>query len=384
MRMERVRGARWLGPTLMLAGALGASLAATSDANACAVAYPPREYVALSDETTLIVWDAEKKTEHFVRTPTFEGDPASFGFFVPTPVTPAVEKVSSAIIERIAALAEPPMPRVAAAGADDRPTAAVAAPPVVVTQRVTIDDFELVSLSARDAAALGDWLAKNGFGDKPALRTWWKPYVERGWIVNAMRYTGAKKAGKNEKIATPTLRLSFPIDAPFYPYTEPPPDADDERAFALRSGRCEAGKPCDVTPRRKLDLYFVSNALARGTIAGQVGGPNLRQVREVPSADIRAALGDTTTWKFDPNTRERWTLMHFVDTNGARAVADDIVFAAFDAQPTETADAKPARTPRATAAIAPHKSNKAKRVLFGFVALLALFGVGLALREQRA
>ncbi len=367
-------------PLIVLAAGLAGSSLAVSDARACAIAVPADSFVHLTGEETLIVWDAAKGIEHFVRTPTFEGDPATFGFFVPTPETPKIEKSDPTILTRMAALAQPRMPRAVRGVEEALAAAPAAAAPVEVKQRVNIDDFEIVSLAANDADAMGAWLKKNGFVDKPALRAWAQPYVARGYIMNAMRYAGVKDraAKKAETLRAPTLRLSFAAKEPFYPYVEPTYDHADVRAFAQRTGASARS--------RKMDLYFVATQPFRATIEGTPGGPQVTQVRDVETADLSAALSDTSGWGFDPNSRARWTITHFTDTAEVRTAKSDVVFVPIGPDTPDQGQlpaAKPRREKSPGASVeAPNKRKKSKQVLFGAVALLAIGAALLALRDS--
>src|SRR4051794_9528440 len=109
--------------TLAAAAAFGCILQA-SDAGACGVAYPAGSFAKFAEERSLIVWDASKKTEHFIRALSLKGDPETFGVFVPTPTVPTIAKENDAIIERVAQLFTPPMPGGSGAGGGGKgPTA---------------------------------------------------------------------------------------------------------------------------------------------------------------------------------------------------------------------------------------------------------------------
>src|SRR5262245_7419665 len=75
------------------------------------VAVPQGKYPRMTSEQAIVIWDDKKKIEHFIRKPSFEGDPASFGFFVATPVTPAAGKVDSEVFGRMRNLVEVSGPR---------------------------------------------------------------------------------------------------------------------------------------------------------------------------------------------------------------------------------------------------------------------------------
>jgi hypothetical protein len=315
-----------------------------STASACGVAYPPGQYVELEAERVVIVWDPATHTEHFIREPTFSGDPKSFGFFVPTPAKPAVVKESPEILGRVSALIPPQQ----VAGAEAPGAVAAAGGAVEVLQRVTIDDFELVTLKTDDEAALGGWLSKNGFVDKPSLRRWAGTYVAKGWLINAMRYApppGADAA--KHSVQTPTLRFSFRTDEPFYPYTEPPADEDDRKAYFAKLS------PAAPSPRRsKLDLYLVAPTSMTFPAAPGQRGPVLSAVAHVSSAALTEALGDTSAWGFSPRSRAEWSVS-YLSEHEPRAATADLIFRPYDAGAASAAvtiDAGKMRSPKKKAA----------------------------------
>jgi hypothetical protein len=293
-------------PAALIASVVAMCIMHASDAGACGMAYPAGSFVHMQNEQTLVVWDEKGKTEHFVRKPKFDGDPESFGFFVPTPVVPKVGKADAAMFERLRDLVEPPPPKNAAiamrGGGDGK-----GAPGghVDVMQTVKIDDYELVSLKASDEQALGEWLGKHGFVDRTALRDWAKDYVERGWIINAMRYAGTKEKAKTS-LETPAVRFSFAIEEPFYPYSEPPDEPSDLQAFRARHG----GR---YTPRA-LDVWLVARKSMFAPEATQAwGGLQVRSSTRVGAALLGDALGDTKDWGFATSAEDSWVVTHLSD-----------------------------------------------------------------------
>jgi hypothetical protein len=301
----------------------------SSDAGACAVAYPQGSFARFSAERSLIVWDAPHQTEHFVRALSLRGDPENFGVFVPTPSIPTIAKEDDAIINRIAELvAPPPPPPPHVAGAGGAP-AATAAPPVVeVLQRTQLGDFEAVTLAANDENALGDWLGKHGFVDKPALRQWEKGYLDKKWLITAVRCT-AKGAG-DRTLEVPTMRLSFKIDAPFFPYTEVPPDTTDEASFRAKYN--QGGSPYSPYSygSRPFDLYFVATTPMQSMMGATTGGPAVADSVRVSGDALAGALGDTKSWGFDAHANKRWVVTHLSENVWQRVAPSDITFAAYD------------------------------------------------------
>ena len=195
---------------------------------------------------------------------------------------------------------------------------AVAAAPVEVLQKIRIDDFEIVTLKATDGDALGDWLGKHKFVDRPGLRTWAQRYLVKGWLLNAMHY--APSGAANRKVETPTLRISFAIDAPFYPYTEAPPEAADEAAFRARY-------KVGGQPTRPLDVWIVAaNKMEASQGENRPAGPMLDAASLVSDDALAAALGDTASWGFDPHRLEAWAVTHLSENTLERVAFNDIVF----------------------------------------------------------
>ena len=90
-------------PVVLLAAA--AALAALpADAPGCGVAPHEGQYVAVADESALIVWDEATKTEHFVRRARFEGTAYDFGFLVPTPTRPQLAEADETLFDDLSAL----------------------------------------------------------------------------------------------------------------------------------------------------------------------------------------------------------------------------------------------------------------------------------------
>jgi hypothetical protein len=312
-----------------------------SDASACAAVGHAGAYVRLAKERTLVVWDADLGVEHFVRTPVFDGDPSDFGFLVPTPVVPAVGKVNAAVFDALERRLPYAPDGSGAARATTGPVAAAPAP-VTVEQRVQIDDFELVTLRAGggDTGALVEWLKKHDFASRPSLAMWAEKYVRKGWVLNAMRYA-PQIAAPAGRVETPTVRLSFAIAAPFYPYTESPPDPATEETYLERTR-------APLAPRR-LDLWIV--APSRLEMHGK-GPAVVAAADRVAGPELATILGDTKDWKLDPTSRS-WTMVRYFEQSSTRTAFEDLTWAPPSSGADGSGDAPPAdRSRRFAMAIA--------------------------------
>jgi len=219
---------RWVsvrGSALLAAAGLCAVAGASTDARACIEVFGQEvsesdRRPSLAYEQTLIVYDAEKRREHFVREVVFSASREPFGFVVPTPARPEVAKVKKSPFPKLRDLfpfrwVNPErVARIASVGADDS---------VEVLEVTKVGRFTAFVLSASDAAGLSSWLAQNGFVRTPQADAWLAHYVRLGFFYVAMRYEPA--AGDKGKTTAETIRISFDSPLPYYPYLEPGPRA---------------------------------------------------------------------------------------------------------------------------------------------------------------
>src|ERR1700693_1116658 len=75
-------------------------------APACCPAPPPGKMVLNADQTVIIIWDAESKTEHFIRQASFKSEADDFGFLVPTPSQPVLDESGNDAFPRLLKLTE--------------------------------------------------------------------------------------------------------------------------------------------------------------------------------------------------------------------------------------------------------------------------------------
>ncbi len=223
---------------------------------ACATAYGTAgSSVAVAQETAVIVWDPQTKTEHFIRRASFETRVKDFAFIVPTPTLPQLAKADDDAFDALDALLEPEVlhrelkgyklttnlfaiePDVLQSVAVDADDAAATAgtgggfeesapPPVEVVRTEKVAGYDATVLKASDTGALVRWLRNHGYASRPALEQWLEPYVQEGWALTAFKVSG----DKNGRAETSAVRMTFKTDRPFYPYREPA-DASSSTSF---------------------------------------------------------------------------------------------------------------------------------------------------------
>jgi len=369
--------ARLVRPPVLLAGLAltAAALSQTAPGHACAVAYPRGEFARLAAERTVIVWDAAHRTEHLIRKPSFDGDARRIAFFVPTPVVPRVGKAPDDVFDRVAALLD--LHHAKGGGERAQATAAASLPDVELLQTVRVDDFELDTLKATRADALVAWLHANGFGVQAAHEAWAQPYLAKGWVITAMRYVAPAVAlpdggAHAPRVDTPTVRLSFAVDAPFYPYREPPVDDEERAAFMARRGQLSMD-------RRPLYVWLVADQTLEAFQGEALSGPYLHASARVPAAQVAAALGPTREWGIDVGARPEWTVTYLTQFEERASDATDVTFRAAKVLATAAPAAALASTPA-------ERGGHRKRVigLIGILlaAVVAVFAY-LELRPQR-
>ncbi len=190
-------------------------------------------------EDALIVWDAARHTEHFIRRANFAQARGSFGFVVPTPTRPELAEVDNAVFDRLARLYLRPAPRSAVGGRTATAPSARGGVEVVEVRRVA--GLDATVLRAADPEALQQWLLRHGFASRPGLTAWLGRYTTGDWHLTAFRYD----AGTQERVGSRAIRLSFASERPFYPYAEP----TDQRAQPHRRLRLTVVAPVRMEGR---------------------------------------------------------------------------------------------------------------------------------------
>ena len=299
----------------MLLAILGV-LAVPQRTRACAPA-PPRGYdVSIVGEEAVIVWDAARRIEHFIRRADFSTEAEGFGFIVPTPTVPELVEVEATIFERLAYAIRPREEyRYETGGisptcllfatlsmrAGDK--AAAGPPPVTVLHHQVVGGYDAVVLEASDPAALSKWLADNGYAEGDTLRAWAAPYIEKNWKFTAFKL--AKPEGQGG-LATSPVRMSFSTDAPFYPYREP---ADQ------RGGNAAKGD-------RSLRVFFVSDERYSGSLPGDAHWP----AEAVYAGGVGVELFDGVVP--EDSIPGAPYLTAYLDESSPRPGTDDVFFAA--------------------------------------------------------
>jgi len=144
----------------------------------------------------------------------FRAGPSELAWVVPVPAKPqAVTKGADELFKSLDELTAPRFYRVGSSGlhcgCGSAGSIQAGQPLVAVESSGTAGIFDYTVLSARDPAALGDWLTRNGYrvgGSAPAL---FDRYVQAGWHWLAMRVR-PEAAARGATLAPHPIVYSYP------------------------------------------------------------------------------------------------------------------------------------------------------------------------------
>jgi hypothetical protein len=214
--------------------ALGSIPADVGVATACGGFFRPsteKRLPSLAYEQSLILFDAARQREDFIREVTFNAGPAPFGFVVPTPARPEVAKLATSPFQ----LLRMQFPYERLRGGGGLGTIGHGAGSgqgfgtghVKVLEVKKVGSFTAFVLAADDEKALAAWLKKNALVSTPEADVWLAHYVKMKFFFVAMRYDPPKpdsaEAHDFSKTKAETVRISFDTPLAYYPYFEPDP-----------------------------------------------------------------------------------------------------------------------------------------------------------------
>jgi len=214
----------------LTAASLFLSATLPPDVRACCPASQEGAHVQITNQDVLVVWDEDRKLEHFVRRASFATHSARFGFLVPTPTVPKLAEAEDEVFVQLARAIEPEVHQKSSlalgsllwVGMRSKMASTVTeAVNVVHAQRVA--GYDAVVLEADDPRALAQWLSKNGFDSRPEIAEWAKPYIEQQWKITAFKLATADSSavGGGEDGTRYGVRMTFATDRPVFPFRTP-------------------------------------------------------------------------------------------------------------------------------------------------------------------
>jgi Uncharacterized protein conserved in bacteria (DUF2330) len=304
------------------ATALAAVLLATA-APACCPAWPPGKPVVNADQTVIMIWDSNAKTQHFIRQASFRSEAEDFGFIVPTPSQPELNESGNETFPYLLEITAPEIEKRTKPGSLgcgcgstimrqrlEAKKDASEPPSVRVLDEKLVAGFNASVLEASSANALVAWLKDNGYSFSPEIEAWAKPYVEAGWKFTALKVAKEKDNKEQKTVATSALRIAFKTDRPVFPYREP----DSKSAAQTLNAKS-----------RLLRIYFIAEAKYEGELTketpwtGRVAWANQLKPEQRKGVLKHLKLPETTG-------PAQWWLTEFEDNWPYKVAPADLYF----------------------------------------------------------
>jgi hypothetical protein len=295
----------------------------TQRTNACCPAPQNGRAVVNADQTVIMIWNPETKTQHFIRKASFASDGEDFGFIVPSPTQPELAESGGAAFGRLAAITAPKVivrsnrqPNMGC-GCSAEPTlkaTANRAEAVQVLAQQRVAGFDATVLKADNADSLTEWLQEHEFAYSQAVADWAQPYIEQGWVFTALKIAPPETDAEGNKVAVTadTLRLTFTTDRPLFPYREPDFTAEAEQLNAKE---------------RLLRIYFLADQRYSGELTPQQAWTGKPVWSDKLSTEQRAAVLQDLALADDAGPAEFW-LTEFEDYWPYEVAPADVYFAA--------------------------------------------------------
>lgn len=202
---------------------LFAALIFTPSTFASLVIYPP-PYPVIETAQKAVIW-YENGVETLILSTTFRGSAKDFGWLIPVPQKPQVDRASDEIYTALDDLTRPKyevnrgpleLP-LGISGLEETP-GAPPAPTVIETK--SVDIFDVTTIEAKDDKGLKDWLSKNGYPYPQNRDHIIKSYIDEGWFFVVVKVNsgvlGYAQQALRDGHATP-LKIVFSSEQIVYP-----------------------------------------------------------------------------------------------------------------------------------------------------------------------
>lgn len=201
----------------VVAGGLGVASPLAAQACGCG-GFVADQKVSVHQETAVV----QLTPGHEVVSMQFaaDTDATKAAWVMPVPKRASMELGDQALFDQLDKLTAPEIRTVEVEGDDDGGSGAGAgptgsAPPVSVTDRVTLGPYDVAQLTGSDPKAVTKWLKDNGFTISDTLSSGLAKYLADGWQVIAVRMSGAGDHSLGGVL--PPMRVSFDSPSAVYP-----------------------------------------------------------------------------------------------------------------------------------------------------------------------
>jgi hypothetical protein len=212
MNVLHFRGVR-VGLAVLIAVSMSFA-ALPAGACGCGIYLPLEGEASVSEEHVLIRWDGQN--EDIVMTLGVLGSSREAAVIFPVPTRAAVKLADGKVFDELRELTKPVEKTVYQFFPMIGAGAPAPAGGVTVLERQTLGPFDVSTLAATDAGALGDWLSANGYNLSEEVVRALEPYIAQGWYYIAVRLSPGAGEGSLTGALDP-LWITFPYDRIVYP-----------------------------------------------------------------------------------------------------------------------------------------------------------------------
>ena len=195
-------------------------------ASACCGVSPNGQPVVFGDQSNVIVWNPQTKTEHFIRNAYFDSKPKDFGFIATTPTLPELKESDTRLFDYLSDFK--PVSRSMSCACSGEEVAA-AATEIEVLQEVNVGKYQATTVRSDDSTAMATYLKSNGYAMTDGSKAWIDFYTNKKWVFTAFKVLqgtdGASKTG--------VIRMSFKTEEPFNPYYVPTENSSESGTLRL-------------------------------------------------------------------------------------------------------------------------------------------------------
>ena len=235
---------------LVLSSVAAFALPSLQDADACGLASRRGRKVAIANESAIIIWDEQAKTEHFIRRASFVSDADDFGFVVPTPTQPELAEASDDSFKHLEMLFAKTPTKGKGGGKGGGKGAPAEAPKVEVLDEKRVANQHVVVLKANDVDALGKWLTDHDYEFSADLKDRVKPYIDAKSDHHHIQDRQRPRRHGCEKRGVHGSAMSFKTEMPFYPYRESAQQRDKNNVSPI--GYCVCCSSARLATRERL------------------------------------------------------------------------------------------------------------------------------------
>jgi hypothetical protein len=266
---------------------------------ACCPVAPSGQPVKFGDQSNIIVWNPETKTEHFIRNAFFDTKAKDFGFIAATPAVPELKEADTRSFDNLEAFK--PRRGLPSCGAPPMEAAAGNAPAsaVDVLQQVDVGKYQATTVRSDDSSAMAAYLKSNGYAITEGSKEWIGFYTTKKWVFTAFKV----RQGTEGVTKTGVIRMSFKTDEPFNPYYVPVENSSD-------SGT--------------LRLYFVSDGTYSATVGHGANWIPAAWNNQIGKGSLNGLAGDMGIQNSD--FPKNLTVTYFEKANWLDGSKDDLYF----------------------------------------------------------